>query len=65
MKDPGKIFEFVEFNTEEKMNKLYKLLSKDSSRMARTWIFYIGEKRIGGFFVYYVPTSVKLIRVMI
>ena len=61
MRDPGKIFESIEVNTEDKMWKLYDILNKDPSRKASTWVFYIGEKRIGKFYVQYLPTSVKLI----
>lgn len=64
MKDPGGLFEYIKVNTEAKMWDLYRTLSKDASRMAHTYIFFIGEIK-DGYYVYYRPTSRKVISIMI
>lgn len=63
MKDPGRLFEHIKVNTEAKMWELYKTLSKDASRMAHTYVFYIGEIKYG-YYVYYRPTSRKIIGII-
>ena len=64
MRDPVKLFEYIRVNTEDKMWNLYNTLSKDASRMAHTYVFYIGEIK-DGYYVYYRPTSRKVISIMI
>ena len=51
------MFQYIEVNTEEKMLKLYSLLNKDTSRMARTWVFFLGNKQLGKYFIYYRPKN--------
>lgn len=63
MKDPGRLFEYIKVNTEAKMWDLYKVLSKDASRMAHTYIFFIGEIK-DGYYVYYRPTSRRVIGII-
>ena len=63
MKDPGKLFEYIKVNTEAKMWDLYRTLSKDASRMAHTYIFFIGEIK-DGYYVYYCPTSRRVIGII-
>lgn len=63
MKDPGRLFEYIKVNTEAKMWDLYRTLSKDASRMAHTYIFFIGEIK-DGYYVYYRPTSRRVIGII-
>jgi len=58
------MFEYIKVNTEAKMWALYKTLSKDASRLAHTYIFFIEDVKYG-YFVYYLPTSRKVISVII
>ena len=64
MKDTGRLFEYIKVNTEDKMWELYNTLSKDASRMAHTYIFFIGEIK-DRYYVYYRPTSRRVISIMI
>lgn len=63
MKDPGRLFEHIKVNTETKMWELYNILNKDASRMAHTYVFFIGETKYG-YYVYYRPTSRKVIGII-
>ena len=64
MRNSERLFECIRVNTEAKMWDLYRTLSKDASRMAHTYIFFIGEIK-DGYYVYYRPTSRKVISIMI
>lgn len=64
MRNPERLFEYIKVNTEDKMWDLYNTLSKDASRMAHTYIFFIGEIK-DGYYVYYRPTSRRVISIMI
>lgn len=49
------MFEYVEFNTEEKMNICYEKLRKDTKRHAYTFHIVEPKELVGKYWVYYLP----------